>query len=108
MGRTWTACNRVFMRLAVVEVEPRRGWSAQLEPGAVIGRLSDCDLRLADPLASRHHARIWECGYDTAIEDLGSHNGLYVNDRRCEDIVRLRPGDRVRLGATLWIVVPVS
>jgi pSer/pThr/pTyr-binding forkhead associated (FHA) protein len=108
MGQARMVCNRALMRLAVVEVEPRRGWSAQLDPEAVIGRQSDCDLRLVDPLASRRHARVLKCGEATAIEDLGSRNGLYVNDRRCEEIVRLRPGDRVRLGGTLWIVVPVS
>jgi len=94
------------MHLAVVEVEPRRGWSAPLEPEAVIGRENGCDLTIPDPLVSRRHALVWVCGARTAIEDLDSHNGLFVNDRRCEGMTRLAPGDRVRLGSTLWIVVP--
>ena len=95
------------MRLAVVEVEPRRGLVTPLEPGAVIGRERGCDIRVPDPLVSRRHALVWRSGDGWAIEDLGSHNGLYVNSRRCEGMARLRAGDELRLGATTWIVVPM-
>lgn len=93
------------MRLAVVELQPRAGWSAPLEPGALIGRGKACDLRLLDVLVSRRHARVCECGGDTAIEDLGSRNGVYVNGRRRSGVVSLRVGDRVCLGATTWLVI---
>ena len=91
-----------------MELGPRRGWSARLEPGAVIGRARDCDLRVADAMVSRRHARVCGRGPDIAIEDLGSHNGLYVNGRRCRKVVRLHAGDRIGLGRTTWVVVPAS
>ena len=96
------------MHLAVIELQPREGWSARLDPGAVIGRHRDCDLRLVDALVSRRHARVCTRGPNTAIEDLGSHNGLYVNGRRCSEVLPLHPGDRIALGDTTWLVVPAS
>ena len=96
------------VRLAVIELSPRKGWSARLDPGAVIGRRRDCDLLLPDAMVSRRHARVCERGVSTAIEDLGSHNGLYVNGRRCHEPVALHPGDRIVLGRTTWLVIPAN
>ena len=96
------------MDLAVLELQPRAGWSARLDPGALIGRDHGCDLCLPDALVSRQHARVCQRGQETAIEDLGSRNGLYVNGRRCAGVVGLHAGDHVRLGATAWVVLPAS
>ncbi len=94
------------MTLALIELPPWQGRLARLEPGAVIGRHRDCDLVVADAMVSRRHARVCERGSSTAIEDLGSHNGLYVNGRRCREAVALHPGDRIVLGRTTWLVIP--
>lgn len=65
----------------------------------VIGRASDADLRLNDPGVSRRHAELrYENGVFLLV-DLGSTNGVRVNDvataRR-----QLSPGDRIELGST--------
>jgi pSer/pThr/pTyr-binding forkhead associated (FHA) protein len=94
------------MSLAVVELHPTPGLARSLEGGATIGRGDDCDIRLDDPMVSRHHAVVGGDRAAPAIEDLGSANGLYVNGRRRDGSVRLRAGDIVQLGATIWLVVP--
>ncbi len=60
------------------------------------------DLTYNDPAAfvSRQHARIVADAGGYFIEDLGSANGTFLNDRRLPGGVptRLRNGDRVRIG----------
>lgn len=47
----------------------------------VIGRMSTCDVVLADPNVSRRHAELRREGPDWVLEDLGSTNGTLVNDK---------------------------
>jgi hypothetical protein len=63
-----------------------------------IGRNLDCWLTLDDELASRCHARLHVSELDAEVEDLGSRNGTFLNDRRIEGRRRLRAGDRIRIG----------
>jgi DNA segregation ATPase FtsK/SpoIIIE, S-DNA-T family len=65
-----------------------------------IGRAAGCDLRLSDKLVSRRHVRVF-LGPGTAdLLDLGSANGLTLNE---EPVARgsWLPGDRLRLGDTV-------
>jgi serine/threonine-protein kinase len=72
----------------------RRSLSRQIFP--------HLDLTYNDPAAyvSRQHARILADAGGYFIEDLGSANGTFLNDRRLPGGVptRLRNGDRVRIG----------
>jgi chromosome segregation ATPase len=63
----------------------------------VIGRSSAADIQLRWKFISREHARIVLDGPAATIEDLGSKNGIYVNN---ESIVRreLHNGDRLEIG----------
>src|SRR5919112_3110443 len=79
------------------------GREVEATPGAVIGR-EGTDIVLADPEVSRRHAAIREDDGGIAIEDLGSTNGTFVNDRRIEGTESLKDGDEVRLGNTVWRV----
>jgi FHA domain-containing protein len=66
--------------------------------GSVVGRSRDCDVVLGDPNVSRRHARIWLEGGRWEIEDLGSTNGVKVNERAIGSAHPLAPGDRIKLG----------
>jgi DNA-binding NtrC family response regulator len=44
----------------------------------LIGRAPEAHLRLRDPAASRHHARLTLSEHEVRISDLGSHNGTRV------------------------------
>jgi DNA-binding SARP family transcriptional activator len=74
---------------------------AVTEAGVSIGRGVGNDLRLADPKISRRHARVDSDGERAHITDLGSANGVYVNDRRIGSATLLEPGDTIRLGSTV-------
>jgi pSer/pThr/pTyr-binding forkhead associated (FHA) protein len=89
------------------EERPAAGRMLPLRAGT-IGR-EGCDVNLADPEVSRRHAAIHandDDGRGPAIEDLGSRNGTWVNDRRIEEPTPLSPGDVVKLGNTVWHVTP--
>ncbi|TLF60679.1 BTAD domain-containing putative transcriptional regulator [Nocardia cyriacigeorgica] len=76
--------------------------------GLAIGRGADNDLRLTDPKVSRHHARVDTDGELGRIEDLGSSNGVFVNDRRVKSSAVIEVGDRIRLGSTVLLVCPAG
>ena len=64
----------------------------------IVGRVPECDLVLDDGLVSRRHARFRTDGLDVRVEDLGSRNGVLVNGRPTDGLVRLEVGDQVRIG----------
>ena len=65
-----------------------------------IGRVSDSDLVVKDRFLSRQHARLRREGNHFWIEDLGSSNGTWVNDRRVEASTEIHPGDEIRLSTS--------
>lgn len=75
----------------------------------VAGRSNDADLVLADDTVSRKHARIYQARGTLWVRDLGSRNGTQVNGRAVRQH-RLRPGDRITIGANLLRLdlVPIS
>jgi FHA domain len=73
------------------------GTAYDLSGGATLGR-GDVEIRLDDPFASSHHARIARQGHVLVLEDLGSTNGTYLNEEQLSGPQPLRPGDRIRIG----------
>ncbi len=68
----------------------------------VLGRGTDCDLRLVDPGVSRHHAELRFEGDDVLLVDLGSTNGTVVDGRPARR-ASLRDGTRIELGRTMLV-----
>jgi hypothetical protein len=69
-----------------------------------IGRQAGNTIVLSDPQVSRHHAVIsWQSG-TYVIEDLGSANGTYVNEKRIAGPRELRRGYVLRMGNTVMDV----
>jgi len=67
---------------------------------ATLGRASTADVRIEDAFASSAHARIFPRGQSMYIEDMGSTNGTYLNERQLRTVELLRPGDTIRIGET--------
>src|SRR5580692_1483384 len=87
-------------RVTVVQ-GPDAGRRVQLAAGnQTIGRGAGCDLRLSDTLASRRHVRVFLAPGSAEILDLGSANGVTLND---EPVARgaWLTGDRLRVGDTV-------
>ena len=70
---------------------------------SVIGRAENLPLQLRDDLISRKHLRIRfdEQTGDYFAEDMGSHNGVYINNRRIAEKTLLAEGDMILIGATI-------
>jgi diguanylate cyclase (GGDEF)-like protein len=86
----------------VVYAGPHLGRVFPLAPGVnVIGRSPSADLTLGDEEVSRVHA--WVTlregpEPEVILEDRGSTNGTFLNDRRIAEPARLAPGDRIAMG----------
>jgi hypothetical protein len=65
-----------------------------------IGRGPSCDIRPNDTYVSQMHAKISDRNGSWIVEDLGSTNGTYLNQRKVTVPVELSPGDRIRVGKT--------
>ncbi|MHB8510672.1 MAG: LuxR C-terminal-related transcriptional regulator [Actinomycetota bacterium] len=65
-----------------------------------VGRSDASDLILDDKLVSRLHAIFMRRGDVVLIEDLGSHNGTYVQDERLHTVRQLHHGDTIAIGTT--------
>jgi pSer/pThr/pTyr-binding forkhead associated (FHA) protein len=63
----------------------------------LIGRGETCDLRLVSEEISREHATIVRRWDGVFVQDLGSKNGVAVNEQSVGE-VRVRDGDVVRIG----------
>ena len=64
-----------------------------------IGRLDDNDIVLEQDDVSRHHAVIIDTGGSFVITDLGSANGVYVQDQRLRNSATLADGDHIGICA---------
>lgn len=89
------------MEAKFVEEKPMAGRELAVSPGLVVGR-TGADIELADPEVSRRHAIFRQVDSGLGVEDLGSRNGTFVNERRVDGIVALAGGDAVRFGNTVW------
>jgi hypothetical protein len=72
-----------------------------LEGGLTIGRSGAASLSLGDQFVSHMHARILRRGAYHFVEDLGSTNGTFLNDRRVERDAQLKVHDSLRIGQTI-------
>src|ERR1700677_2094357 len=71
----------------------------------LIGRGDDCHLRSASDMVSRHHCELTVDDSYAAVRDLGSKNGTFVNDEQITGEVKLKPGDKLKVGPLQFEVV---
>jgi EAL domain-containing protein (putative c-di-GMP-specific phosphodiesterase class I) len=65
----------------------------------LIGRMPDSSFCLPVPNISKHHAKILIHGARLCVQDLGSRNGTFVNERRITGIEPLHDGDLLQFAA---------
>ncbi len=93
-----TAAGEVSMIL-LENGKPSKTFRVQKEI-VTIGRLAECDVVIADPGASRRHARIRFQDGVYLLTDLGSTNGTQVNGELVQEHP-LSDGDRITIGETV-------
>jgi pSer/pThr/pTyr-binding forkhead associated (FHA) protein len=71
-----------------------------------IGRqVEDRGIAVLEPSVSRSHAELTFENDTWSIQDLGSANGTYVEDKLVETPTTMKPGDRVRCGHIAFYLV---
>ena len=83
---------------------PDKGLMIPLHEGTIaLGRASENDITLADPILSRHHCKLEINGTSVKITDLDSANGSYLNDAEIRESL-IRDGDKLQIGDTVIAV----
>lgn len=70
----------------------------------VIGRQSECEIAIPSEEVSRRHAELRVTPDGVMVEDLGSSNGTYVNDRRITRQL-MKAGDELRLDTIRFLLL---
>lgn len=68
-------------------------------PTVTLGRSSECHITLDDPLVSRVHAELIVGDTSVKVRDLGSRNGVRINEVPIQGEAELKHNDRLRLGS---------
>jgi len=87
--------------LEIVEGESA-GSTFPLSQPLEVGRNQTLGIVLEDVEVSRRHARLTPSNGSVVVEDLGSRNGCFVNEQPIDGPREVRPGDRVRIGLTVF------
>ena len=88
-------------RVVVASPNGGKGASHRLAGTLEIGRASSCAIRPDDTYVSQQHARIWNRSGTWVVEDMGSTNGTYLNQRKVTVPTEISVGDRIRVGKTV-------
>ncbi|GAC1343860.1 MAG: hypothetical protein NVSMB27_04180 [Ktedonobacteraceae bacterium] len=86
---------------ALVRPGPPEVFPLKQGKSVVLGRDKKADLVLADVAASRRHAEVFHGPDGFYIRDLGSSNGVIVNQARIDNPYLLSHGDRITIGSIM-------
>ena len=87
-------------RLDIIRGETNAGRSFSIGPrGVTIGRSETRDIVITDAAASRHHCTIFPKNNRYILRDMGSANGIYINNQRVREQA-LENCDTIRIGNT--------
>ena len=95
------AVDEVTHMLVVAEEGRARRQVALTGPPVTFGRAPPSDVLIDGGLVSRQHCRFELAGDQTAVVDLGSTNGTYVDGARISGRVALQHGATLRVGAMI-------
>jgi pSer/pThr/pTyr-binding forkhead associated (FHA) protein len=80
------------------------GKNFALQGTMTVGRQPDCDICIPSDEVSRHHAKLQVMPDGIAVEDIGSANGTFINDKRVHTGM-LKPGEELRLDTVRFMLV---
>ena len=91
----------------------KTGSNTELEIGSVfiirreltICRKEDNMIILSEPFVSGHHCRIYIKNNNLYVEDLKSTNGVYVNEKKINEIVKVVTDDEIKIGSSIFKVL---
>ena len=74
----------------------------------ILGRSIEATIPVDDGKVSRLHAAVDTLRGDHFVVDLGSTNGTYLNGRRISGVEKIKLGDEIRIGSTVFKVEPLE
>ncbi len=93
------------MRL-IVRQGPQAGQAFELQkPVLSVGRSRDNDIQIDDTKISRRHASLTRTESGYVLQDLGSTNGTFINNRRITMPTPIQPGDIIAFGDSVMVDV---
>jgi pSer/pThr/pTyr-binding forkhead associated (FHA) protein len=85
----------------------RYGQVFDLGDELTVGRANGCGVSLPeDTFVSTLHARVFRRDGRLYVEDLGSTNGTFINERPVNGTVPFHAGDRLQVGKTVLELAP--
>jgi hypothetical protein len=94
--------GKVPRMIVVLDETGAKAGSFRLDGSMQIGRAEGCHIQLTDTYASQYHARVFGREGAWFVEDLGSTNGTYLNQRRVTGTpTEVQAGDRLRIGKSV-------
>ena len=92
------------------------GVNSTLENGSVvpirgittIGRRAENTIVLTEPFVSGNHGKIYAKNNNLYVEDLNSTNGVYVNNEKINEKVKLIADDEIKIGSAIFKVLKSS
>lgn len=101
--RLFSAATREACLVHIYPSGPSMGCRYPLgEQTLMLGRGEDCDVRIQEHSVSRRHAKIEPTQEGYLVNDQGSTNGTFVNDKPLENAWLLQDGDYLRVGNCLY------
>lgn len=97
--------NVVASCVLTVVSGPARGGVHELVRGQLtsVGRSEDCAISIDDPSLSRRHFEIRWDGSSCEVADVGSRNGVLINEQHVQRAVA-RAGDRITAGDSVFLL----
>lgn len=93
--------NGVYYRLVCLTGDDKGSAYFLMGNRIVMGRSDKCDITILDLKSSREHAEIILVGKDYILTDLGSQNGIIINDLKVKQHA-LTDGDKIIVGKTVY------
>ncbi len=106
LGRLGEAQNEgPYLRQILGPDEGQRYTLTGTQTEWTMGRSKDCEIVLNDPNVSRKHAIVKKDWNGYTIQDLGSKNGILVNEKLIQKPRRLKDQDEVTVGPVKLIFI---
>jgi predicted component of type VI protein secretion system len=87
--------------LVLIQVDGKQREIPLKKAVQVIGRQTDCALRIPSANVSRHHCEVAVTDQGISVRDLGSSNGTYVNKERVQQAA-VAAGDLLSIGGLVF------
>lgn len=100
-----TVKSKVAQASSTIVLKPLGdGELINMRSAIVIGRSTSCDVVVNRSFMSRQHAKLVPGKWEVIVEDLGSVNGTYVNDKKVNSRVRAKHKDTIRFDTLVYEV----